>query len=126
MTVELDTPYVHYKIQDQILVATYKKGLKIDGAIARQIVADRLRFAGNKTMVALVYNLGVISMDKAARDFLSSPLGNVGLRAGAIVLDTPFSVTLSNFFLSVNKPNIPAKIFSNTSQALRWLKKFAD
>ena len=77
-------------------------------------------------MVALVYNLGVISMDKEARDFLSSPAGNAGLRAGAIVLDSPFSIVLSNFFLTVNKPNIPARIFRETAAALAWLQPFLN
>lgn len=126
MIVKKDTPYVYYELDDQVLFATYKKGLRINGAIARQIVQDRLAFTGNKPVVALVYNLGVISMDKEARDFLSSPSGNKGLIAGAIVLDSVFSITLSNFFLSVNRPNIPSKIFRDTKDALKWLQQFLD
>lgn len=126
MIVKKDTPYVYYEIRDRILIATYKKGLRINLAMAKQIVQDRLAFTGNKPMVALVYNLGVISMDKEARDFLSSPPGNRGLKAGAIVLNSVFSITLSNFFLSVNRPNIPSKIFRNTGEALKWLEQYLD
>jgi hypothetical protein len=120
----LDTPYVYYEVKDNILIATFKKGSRINLEIAKKIVQDRLKFTGNKAMVALVFNHGVISMDKEARDFFSSPAGNEGLKAGAIILDSEFTSILGNFFLSVNKPNIPAKMFTNVSQAVKWLQKF--
>src|SRR3954471_18181694 len=118
---ELDTPYVNYEIKDDILIARYKKGIRINIDIARKIVQDRLTFTGNKSMVAPVYNQGVIGMDKEARDYLSSPEANKGLKAGAIILDSEFTSILGNFFLSVNKPNIPAKVFTNVDQAIKWL-----
>jgi len=121
---ELDTPYVHYQIRNKVLIATFKKGMKIDLEAAKHIVQDRLAFTGNKMMVALVYNQGVQGMDKEARDFLSSPQGNKGLKAGAIVMDSAFTSILGNFFLSVNKPNIPARLFTNEEQAMKWLQKY--
>jgi len=121
-----ETPYVRYEVREGLLIATYKEGVRIDLAVARQIVADRLALSGGRPMVALVYNLGVISMDKEARDFLSSPSGNQGLRAGAIVLDNAFNIALSDFFLTVNRPNIPSRIFRETAEALAWLQPFLE
>ena len=122
----METPYVHYEVREALLIATYKKGVRIDLSVARQIVRDRLALTDGRPKVALVYNLGVISMDKEARDFLSSPAGNRGLQAGAIVLDSPYSIALSNFFLRVNKPNIPSRIFRDTGAALAWLQPFLE
>lgn len=126
MVRELDTPYVHYEIRDKLLIATFKKGLKIDVEIAKEIVKDRLSFTEGKMTVAIVYNQGVVSLDKKARDFFSSPQGNENLKAGAIILDSSFTAVLGNFFLSVNKPNIPARLFTDTDKAIKWLKKFAN
>jgi hypothetical protein len=120
----LDTPYVHYEVKDDILFATYKKGVRIDLDIARRVVEDRLNLTGRKGMVALVFNHGVMGMDKEARDFLSSPSGNEGLKAGAIIANNEFTSLLGNFFLSVNRPNIPARMFTNVSQARKWLEKY--
>lgn len=69
---ELDTPYVHYEIRDKLLIGTFKKGLKIDLEIAKEIVKDRLSFTEGKMTVAMVYNQGVVSLDKKARDFFFS------------------------------------------------------
>jgi hypothetical protein len=121
---EFNTQFVSYTVKGNLLIATYKKGTRINLPIARKIVQERLSFMGNRPMVALVYNQGVISMDKEARDFFSSPKGNEGLIAGAIIVDCTFTSILGNFFLKVSKPNIPARMFANTEQAIKWLEKF--
>lgn len=126
MVKELETPYVHFKMRDKLLIATFKKGLKIYLDIAKEIVSDRLSFTEGKTTVAMVYNQGVVSLDKNARDFFSSPEGNKNLKAGAIMLDSSFTAVLANFFLSVNKPNIPARLFTDSDKAIQWLKKFIN
>lgn len=120
----LDTPYVHLVLQDDLLTATYKKGLKIDLDIAKEVVRSRLEFADHKPIVALVYNAGVVSMTKEARDFLSSDDGVRGVIAGAIVLDSPFGSFLGNFYLSVAKPKRPIRIFSKPGTAMKWLQQF--
>lgn len=120
----LDTPYVHYELQDDLLIGTYKKGLRISLEMAKGIVKTRLEFADHKPVAALVLNQGVLSMDKKARDYLSSDDGVRGLIAGAIVVDTPFGSFLGNFYLSVTDPKIPTRIFSKKETALKWLQQF--
>jgi hypothetical protein len=120
----LDSPYIHLKIKDGILIGTYKKDLKINLDIAREIVNTRLTFTDQKNLPAIIFNQGVISMDKAAREFLSSSEGIKGLKAAAIIVDSPFSSFLGNFFLTVNKTALPVKLFSNAQRALKWLQMF--
>lgn len=120
----LDTPYVHLELQDDLLIATYKKGLKITLPIAKEVVRSRLEFLNYKPVVAIVYNAGVVSMTKEARDFLSSEEGVAGIIAGAMVLNSPFGSFLGNFYISVAKPVRPIRIFTKSANALKWLKKF--
>jgi hypothetical protein len=75
-------------------------------------------------MPALIFNQGVISMDKEARQFLSSADGIKGLKAAAIILDSPFGSFLGNFFLAVNKTSMPVRIFSSAGSAAKWLAQF--
>lgn len=124
MTKILDTPYVHYELQEDMLIGTYKKGLKITLEIAKEVVKTRLEFIDYKPKLTLALNQGVISMDKKARDYLSSDEGVRGTIAGAIVLDTPFGSFLGNFYLSVTKPKIPLRIFSKKETAVKWLQQF--
>jgi hypothetical protein len=126
MTDVIDTPFVHLEIRDNILFGTYKKGLKINLEIAKKIVDARLAFTKGRDMRAVIYNQGVISMDKSARDFLASPEGTKGLSAAAMMLDSAFSSFLGNFYLSVNKPPMPVRIFTSTEAAVKWLKRFEN
>lgn len=126
MTSILDTPYVLLEIKDGILYGTYKKGLRITLTIAQNIVATRLQFTDGKDMPAIIFNQGVISFDKNARDFMASPEGAKGLKAAAMMLDSAFSSFLGNFYLSVNKPPMPVRIFTNTAAAEKWIKQFKD
>jgi hypothetical protein len=122
----IDTPYVTFEIKGDVLHATYKKGIKITLDIARQVVEARLKLTLDRNFAVLIYNQGVISMDKPARDFLASPEGTRGVKAAAMMLDSAFSSFLGNFYLSVNKPPMPVRIFTNTKSALGWLQKFVD
>lgn len=119
----LDTPYVHLELQDDLLIGTYKKGLKITLDIAKEIVRTRLEFTDYKPVVALAYNQGVISMTKEARDYLAVE-GIKAVIAGAIVLDSPVGTIIGNFYLSVAKPKIPTRIFTKTEGAMKWLQQF--
>src|SRR4030095_8046080 len=120
----LDSRYVYLELQDDLLIGTFKKGLKINLEIAKEIVRTWQDFTEHKPVRQLVYNQGVVSMDKKARDYLSSEEAVGKIIAGAIVLDSPFGSFLGNFYLSVSKPKMPARIFSKTENALKWLDKF--
>lgn len=121
---EIDTPFVHLLIKDNILIGTYKKNLIINLEVAQQIVEQRLSFTEGKKFASMIICHGVISIDKAAREFLASEKGTHGLSATAIIVNSPFSSLMGNFFLMVNKTGIPVKIFSNTSKAKKWLQQF--
>jgi hypothetical protein len=121
---ELDTPFICFSIKNNIVVCRYKKNLHINLVMAREIVQARIAFTGGKKMPALIISQGVTSVDKSAREYLASDEGIEGLVASAIVVNTPFSNVLSNFFLKVNKTKLPVKIFSNTSRAEKWLQQF--
>jgi hypothetical protein len=120
----LDTPYVYLELQDDLLIGTYKKGLKMTLAIVKEIVKTRMEFTEYKPVVTIVYNAGVISMTKEARDYLSGEEGSRGFIAAALVLESPFSSFLGNFYLTVSKPRMPSKSFTKTSAALKWLAKY--
>jgi hypothetical protein len=120
----LDTPYVYYELQGDLLVVTYKKDIKVNPEMAKDIIRERHEFTNNKPVVLLVYNQGVVRMDKKAREYLSSGDGVKGIIAAGIVVGSPFTSFMANFFVSVNKPKMPVRVFSNSEDALTWLQKF--
>ena len=124
MTKVLDTPYVYYELRGDLLVVTYKKDLKVNPEMAKEIIKERHEFTNNRPVVLLVYNQGVVRMDKKAREYLSSGDGVKGIIAAGIVVGSPFTSFMANFFVSVNKPKMPVRVFSNSEDALTWLQKF--
>ncbi len=120
----LDTPYVYMELEDGIMVGYYKSNIRITLEKAKAIVAERNAFFSYRSYPALIYDNGVRSMDKDARDFFASVEGSVGISAAALVLKSSFSVFLGNFLLKISKPVIPAKIFTNKEKALIWLQQF--
>jgi hypothetical protein len=121
---EFDSPLVHLVIKDKILIGTYKKNLIINLEVAQQIVQQRMSFTRGKKLPAMIISHGVTSIDKPAREFLASEKGTEGLSATAIIVNSPFTKSMGNFFLIVNRARIPVKIFSNTSRAEKWLQQF--
>jgi hypothetical protein len=121
---EYDTPFVHLRIKDKILIVSYRKDLIINLDVAQKIVLQRQSFTRGQKMAALIFSQGVTSIDKPARDYLASSKGTEGLSAVAIIVNSPFSRFLGNFFLMVNKTTIPVKLFSNSLSAEKWLQQF--
>ncbi len=114
---------IHMVLQDDgVLIATYKAGLKMTLDDVKTIVKERLKLIEGKEVPVLIIDSGVVSMDKAARDFLSSDEGTKGLRSAAIIENSIFSKMLINFFLRLTNPKIQVKAFNDKKEALNWLK----
>jgi hypothetical protein len=92
--------------------------------IAKEMVKTRLEFISYKPTRLLVFNQGVLKMAKDAREYLATGDGIKAIVAAAIVVDSPFTSFMANFFVSVNRPEMPVRIFSNAKDALKWLEKF--
>lgn len=118
--------YVDLELCDNFLVARYKAGYKIDLPAAKNILQERLEFTNFKDMPVLVIDSGLVSMDKQARDFLSSNEGVRGIRASAIISSSVVNSMLVNFILKISRPNLPVKVFTDRIAAENWLKSFVD
>lgn len=92
--------------------------------IAKEVVRTRLSFTGKNEMTTIIISQGVISVDKAAREYLASDEATAGLLASAIIVNSTFSCFLSNFFILVNKTKIPVRIFYGIPLAEKWLQQF--
>ncbi len=113
---------IKMEIVDGILYATYKAGFNLTLKDVQQIVQERVSLLQGSSLPVLIIDAGVVSMDKAARDYLSSDEGTQGIKAAAIIENSFFSKMLINFFLKLTNPKIKVKAFSDKEEALKWLK----
>ncbi|HEY0734978.1 MAG TPA: hypothetical protein VGD69_08735 [Herpetosiphonaceae bacterium] len=63
------------------------------------------------------------SQEREAREFYSQPGHTPGLVAVAILIGSPMSRVIGNFFMGFNKSNIPARLFTSEADAIGWLKE---
>ena len=119
---KFENSQIKMEIVDGILYATYKAGLKLSIDDVQNIVRERLVLLEGKTLPVLIIDAGVVSMDKSARDYLSSEEGISGLKAAAIIENSMFSKMLINFFLRLTNPKLHVKAFGSQDEALKWLK----
>lgn len=65
---------------------------------------------------------GIRSMTREAREFFSTRGRDTNTCAFGIVIKSPLSRTVGNFFLGLNKPAVPTRLFDNETDAVEWLK----
>lgn len=76
----------------------------------------------NKKFPILIDSRGIRSMTRDAREFFSTRGRDTNTCAFGIIIKSPISRTVGNFFLGINKPAVPTRLFDNEENALEWLK----
>jgi len=64
------------------------------------------------------------SVDREARAYYASRENTKHVSAAAVLVKSPLLRTISNFFLALNKPAFPMRLFTSEDEALAWLKSF--
>ena len=115
---------LHADVDGEIVYATYMPKLEINIEVAHELVQNRMEFAQYKPHFLLIDFTNVKSVTKEARDFMNSPEGGLkGLLGGAFLSNNVVATLFVNLFLKVSNPPIPAKFFTNRSEAMNWLRK---
>ena len=92
--------------------------------IAEECVKQRMRITQGKSYPMLSDSRKVVHFEKEARKFLALNENVANLNAGAILIENQLQKILGNFFLHVNKPGVPARMFTEKEKALSWLEHF--
>lgn len=120
-----DNEYSKIELSNGIIIATWKASF-IDLNIAKNAVSSRLSVTAGQNYPVLIKMKSVKESTKEARDFLSSQNGSDGVSAGAILVESILGNMLATFFVYLNKPKIPTKIFKDEAKAKEWLDKFVS
>lgn len=68
----------------------------------------------------------VKSITKEARDYFSMNNRESKVVAFAILIKSPLSKIIANFFMGLNKPRVPIKIFTEENKATEWCRSFLN
>ncbi|GGZ49082.1 DUF7793 family protein [Mesonia mobilis] len=118
-----ESEYVKFDIKDGIIYCKYKAFQTFNLKIAQQVVEDRLYFQGERVLPAFCDIRKMVFPDEQARHYLAIH-GSLGLKAVAYFISKDSERSLIQFFIKVNKPLIPTKVFSEQDEALDFLKLY--
>lgn len=118
-----ENEYAQFWISNGILIFEYKPNTILNLEVAQYIVADRIHFQNEKSFPVLCDVRGIVSTEKAGRDYLAQS-GSVLTKAVALIVHQQVSLTISNFYLRISKPTVPTQLFNNKEDALAYLEQF--
>lgn len=102
----------------------YKPDLVINIQVAKDIINDRRKISNGITMPFLLDVTNLLCVDAQARRYMAGDEACEFLSAGALYTNNKLLAFLGNAWILLDKPLIPAKVFSNESAAIRWLEPF--
>ena len=70
----------------------------------------------------LIDSRGIKSISREARSFFTTNGRATNTMAFAILIDSAVSKVVGNFFLGINKPAVPTKLFMDEELAIQWLR----
>ena len=81
-------------------------------------------FYKDKKFPILIDSRNIKSMSYEARHHFSAHGRDTKTNAFGIIIGSSISRVLGNFYLGINKPAVPTKLFDNEKDATQWLKQF--
>lgn len=106
----LSLPDVNVTLED--FKAINRQHRRLCGGKKTPILND---IRGAKTMVS-----------REARIFAASEEACEITSAAALLVGSPVSRVIGNFFLGINRPPYPTRLFTSEAEAIKWLKGFLE
>lgn len=109
---------------DGIVRIIWAPGAEVTLADAEESMDAYLRVNEGKSRPMLVDTKSMKSLAREARHYYASEEAARVASAVGIIVGTPVSKVLGNFYLGLSNPHLPTRLFSVEDEALEWLKGF--
>jgi hypothetical protein len=116
----------HWLDEDGILRIVAFPGLEDSLEDARRNVAASVKLAAGKRRPILIDMRVMKTQSREVRAYYNGPESRKVLHAIAILVDSPMSRMIGNFFLGFNRTDVPTRLFKSEDEALAWLKGFVE
>ena len=110
--------------EDGIVHTSAKPGSEQTLADAREAIAAIAKIGRGKALPVLVDFKNIKSQDRGARTYYAGKETAQAVTACAILISSPLSRVIGNFYMGLNLPVTPTKLFTSESEAIEWLKKY--
>ncbi len=103
--------------------AKSRRGVEMKLEQAEANIAACIELARGKSIPILIDESEIKSMDRACRDCYARRTRNV-FSAVAYMARSTMGKIVGNFYLGINKPSHPFRLFTSESDAVEWLRGF--
>ncbi len=93
---------------------------------AQSVVNYRLTVSKGELYPILSDLRMVKKITKEAQDFFSTKQASEDAKAVGVLVKSALQSAIANFFLKINKPLVPVKLFTHEEIAIKWLKQFVN
>lgn len=110
--------------EDGICRTKVKEGsdISLEDAMENTVVVTS--FFKDKKFPIMIDARGIKSMSREARNHFSARGRDSKTNSFGIIVKSPISRVVGNFFLGISKPSVPTKLFENEEEAKQWLMQF--
>lgn len=105
-----------------IIHVDVKPGTSLLLADAEEAIRALAQLCGGTRRPVLVDMSKTHGIDRAARNYFAGAETAKHESAAALIVKSPLTRALGNFFLGLNKPLMPTRLFSDENEALAWLR----
>ncbi len=118
--------YYTWMGEDGIARTSVKPNMDITLAHAKENTVVVTSFFKGSKFPILIDARPIRSMSREARHHFSAQGRDTKTNAFGIIIGSSISRVLGNFYLGINKPTVPTKLFDNETDAIKWLKHYCS
>ena len=120
----IETPTTVISVRDDgIVLVTLKQNAEVTLEAAKEDHVATMKLVGGHDFLILVDARPARGITREARQYYADPEVRKHTIAQAILIDSGVSKVLGNFYLAVNKPPFPTKLFTTEQAAIAWLNE---
>lgn len=98
-------------------------GLRLDATTTREVIDARRELSQGRAWPVLADIRGLRGATRAARRMSASDEVAAITTRMALLVGSSVSEVVGNFFLKVNRPRFPTRLFRSPERALAWLRE---
>jgi hypothetical protein len=111
---------------DGIARIIHVPGAEVTLEDAQETMVAYKRLNKGKRLPLLIDTRTMRSLSREARHFYAGDEAAACASAAAIIVGTPVSKVLGNFYIGLSNPRLPSQLFSSEDQALAWLRGYVE
>lgn len=110
--------------EDGIVHVIYQKNIILDIELQMRMFYLYHEITDNRKLPFLFSAMEGVTITKEARDNAIIIEDKASVGAVAVIADTLAYKLIANFYLKVNKPKCPFKVFTKHAEAIQWLQQY--